>query len=163
MASQILNQVWNNSIPVDPILIARKMGANVYSSKSIGYEGDFFLHKGKPTIVYRPSSSSFHDRFVIAHELGHFVFAHSSKKRGTCDTLANFVLENSNPAEREANRFAVELLMPESVVYFAVCEAGLITVKDLADYFDVSTRSVRIRLKTIGLLNAPSYNNSVQT
>ena len=57
-------------------------------------------------------------RFSAAHELGHYLL-HRGKMRGVAlaDTPKNFTLteKQSNVHELEANRFAVELLMPETI------------------------------------------------
>lgn len=148
-AEDVLSNYWNNSIPVDPIVIAQRMGATVYSSKSIDYTGEFFFHEGAPTIVYKPSGNTRRDRFTVAHELGHFALGHDNAHR---DTLASFNTTNFDPAERNANRFAAELLMPEKVVWFAIQSTDLSTVEELCDYFDVSGMAMRIRLQNLGIL-----------
>lgn len=148
-SQEVLSTYWNNRIPVDPIVIAKAMGASVYSSESIQYPGEFFVHEGIPTILYKPSGNSRRDRFTVAHELGHFALNHGNAHR---DTISSFNIDNFDPAERDANRFAAELLMPEGAVRFAVHEAGLTSVEKLCNYFDVSGAAMRIRLQTLGMI-----------
>lgn len=148
-AQDVLSRYWDNKIPVDPISIAKKLGARIFRSESINYTGEFLFHEGKPIIVYKPSGNSKRDRFTIAHELGHLALNHGASHR---DTFSSFDTGNFIPEERDANRFAAEVLMPEAAVKFAVLEAGLTTVNELCDYFDVSATAMRIRLQTLGFL-----------
>lgn len=102
-------------------------------------------------------------RFTAAHELGHFVL-HRSEMGGRvsiADTPAEVELtdEQSNCHEREANRFAVELLMPASVCQaraaafrdaYHVCPRGPLAYQ-LAAEFLVSRETMRYRLNELGV------------
>jgi len=148
-AESALSAYWNNAIPVDPVIIAKAMGVSVYSSKSIDYCGEFFIQNKKPTILYKPSGKTQEDRFVIAHELGHFVLHHTGMKK---DQISSFKIDIPDSNEREANEFAINLLTPESAVRFAVRKAGLTSVEKLSSYFDAYETVVRFRLKSAGLI-----------
>ena len=87
-------------------------------------------------------------RFTIAHELAHFSL-HTS-------TASDFIDHNffrngdSNPMEAEANKFASELLMPETEFRKYVSDfAG--SIEALSKFFKVSTLAVRVRAKTLGM------------
>ena len=99
--------------------------------------------------------------FTIAHEIGHW-----EMHRGAGDEIhARFCrsdhvgataseLKQSVTLEREANRFAAALLMPEGLVRREVDEQGL-DVLALAGSFGVSGQAMQIRLETLRLL--PEY------
>lgn len=53
-------------------------------------------------------------RFTIAHEIGHYVL-HPRQGLEKTDTTANFVIWKNVGEEAEANIFAAELLMPETL------------------------------------------------
>jgi Zn-dependent peptidase ImmA (M78 family) len=87
-------------------------------------------------------------RFTIAHEIAHFS-RHRSQQRKFEDQ--NFFRNgDSNPMEVEANRFASELLMPDSVFREKV-KLFLGSIEAIAQYFKVSTLAVRVRAKNLGM------------
>lgn len=102
-------------------------------------------------------------RFTIAHELGHLILhgytsAHADRnfKIRLRDSQSS---EGSVTEEIEANRFAAELLMPESILrarlsdysleYAPADESNEQELRKLAREFDVSTQALSIRLATI--------------
>lgn len=100
-------------------------------------------------------------RFTIAHEIGHWVLHISAGKLYGCRP-ADIVEQPSEARpdkravrriEAEANRFAAELLMPETLVVPAATELGS-NVPALAERFDVSVPAIRVRLQQFGLLPA---------
>ena len=94
--------------------------------------------------------------FTIAHELGHYVlhrditdskFVDLQTKIIFCREVGNF----NNKIERQADLFAVYLLMPEKMVrdeYSKIKEPfNEKNLKQLADKFCVSMETMKIRLK----------------
>jgi Zn-dependent peptidase ImmA (M78 family) len=102
-------------------------------------------------------------RFTAAHELGHFVL-HRDEMGGRvsiADTPAEIELtvEQSNWHEREANRFAVELLMPAPLCLgratefkraYGVCPRGPLAYQLAAELL-VSREAMRYRLNELGV------------
>jgi Zn-dependent peptidase ImmA (M78 family) len=100
-------------------------------------------------------------RFTAAHELGHFVL-HRDQMDGRvslADTPAEIELtdEQSNRHEREANRFAVELLMPVEVCRaraaafekaYGACPRGPLAYQLAAELL-VSREAMRYRLDNL--------------
>ena len=93
-------------------------------------------------------------RFTIAHEIGHWVLHRDDIAdcviTRTIDRVPRAREEAKTPEqirEREANRFAAELLMPEDRIHAAVAEHGA-DVVDQAARFDVSALSMAWRLYT---------------
>lgn len=100
-------------------------------------------------------------RFTIAHEIGHLLLHvpvfHEVFYDPTTDVLE---VEEDPPAsglpelrrrEREANVFARELLMPESLVNAQARATGF-NLPALADRFEVSVPAMRLRLRLLKLL-----------
>lgn len=54
--------------------------------------------------------------------------------------------------ERQANLFAMELLMPSLAVQYCIMELNLTDIEDLALKFDVSERIMQKRLRQLGWL-----------
>lgn len=104
-------------------------------------------------------------RFTAAHELGHFVL-HRREMGGRvsiADTPASVEVsdEQSDRHEREANRFAVELLMPAGVCKaraaafqdtFGICPRGPLAYRLAAELL-VSREAMRYRLNELGVGN----------
>ena len=111
--------------------------------------------------------NSFHapvrQRFTIAHEIGHLLL-HETRAM-IVDTHVYRRDETSSMGtkkeEREANRFAAELLMPSDFVERAVDDAlsedpGITTkqlVSGLASAFQVSEQAMEIRLGNLNILS----------
>jgi hypothetical protein len=101
-------------------------------------------------------------RFTAAHELGHFVLHRRTMGRFRGDTDATLREADEDVAdqmEREANRFAVELLMPAEVCRARAdelrdkhgCWPRGVLVYRLASELLVSREALRYRLKSLGV------------
>jgi hypothetical protein len=101
-------------------------------------------------------------RFSAAHELGHFVLHRQAMGRFRADTDATLREAEGDAAdlmEREANRFAAELLMPAEVcraraaqlrARHGCCPRGVL-VSRLASKLLVSREALRYRLQALGV------------
>lgn len=87
-------------------------------------------------------------RFTIAHEIAHF--SRHRFQQAEFKDLNFFRNGESNPMEVEANRFASELLMPESAFRDKV-KVFSGSIEEIAQYFKVSTLAVRVRAKNLGM------------
>jgi len=111
-------------------------------------------------IIITDSNEPFeHQRFIIAHELAHYLFDyvgnHANREVG-CEVSAfkeTYPRENhSSEREVRANRFAAELLMPLKLFveqYNYAMEKSdnrIYTIKYLAKYFQVKEASVEKRI-----------------
>jgi Zn-dependent peptidase ImmA (M78 family) len=143
-AAEVLDRYWSPAvIPVDPVVIARRLGLSVFSAE-LGEEvwgmlasgtagSDIYLDRDQPPNRYR---------FSCAHELGHFI-----DRGGELTPGEAFVDRRSDDSvgradEVFANEFAGSLLMPEQAFRRA---ARSLDDFDLASHFDVSLDSVRYR------------------
>jgi hypothetical protein len=98
-------------------------------------------------------------RFTIAHEVGHWqlhVRAGTALVFDRAENIAEVGRPGDLPAklarrEGEANAFARELLMPESLVRQQAAETGC-NLPALAERFEVSVAAMRLRLRLLGLL-----------
>ena len=98
-------------------------------------------------------------RFTAAHELGHFVL-HKDRMAGfIADADISETDEANGDMEREANRFAAELLMPKEVIEaraeelekeHGACPRVVLAYR-LASELLVSREAMRYRLKTLGV------------
>jgi Zn-dependent peptidase ImmA (M78 family) len=87
-------------------------------------------------------------RFTLAHEIGH---ARLHAGDNVIDYRANIDYpEEGTEKEREANRFAANLLMPEDD-FLEVWRSRSGDVKRIANYFGVSEMAAGFRMKGLGL------------
>lgn len=98
-------------------------------------------------------------RFTAAHELGHAVLHRERMGRFRVDVTIDPSAEAADEMEREANRFAVELLMPAEICRargeamrreYGCCPRGVL-VYQLAAELLVSREALRYRLTDLGV------------
>jgi Zn-dependent peptidase ImmA (M78 family) len=101
-------------------------------------------------------------RFTAAHELGHALLHRARMGRFRTDTKILDDAEDTDDLEREANRFAAELLMPEEVCRAREaelreedkarggCPRGVLAYR-LASELLVSREAIRYRLAGLGV------------
>jgi Zn-dependent peptidase ImmA (M78 family) len=101
-------------------------------------------------------------RFTAAHELGHFLLHRATMGRFRADTEATLREAEDDVAdrmEREANRFAAELLMPADVCQaravelaerHGCCPRGILVYR-LSSELLVSREAMRYRLQALGV------------
>lgn len=85
--------------------------------ESLRFEIAGFMDRGTKTIGIVNTHSRECQRFTLAHELGHWLLHPEEVKfRDSPITALDAVSLTHDPAEREANAFAAELLMPQKTV-----------------------------------------------
>lgn len=106
-------------------------------------------------ITVNQASTLGRKRYSIGHEIGHWIYD-QGKGLYLCDAKDLNVPWNSrlktSPAERRANRFAAELLMPRDWFLEAASdrEMSFDTVEELREDFQTSRTSTAIRLVELG-------------
>lgn len=99
---------------------------------------------GQPYIAVNSRHSAARRRFTVAHELYHFLTKHHEDIALAAATAAGM-----EEIEKNANRFAALLLMPEDAV--RAIRAKGICLRHMAEVFDVSEQAMQIRLRDLGL------------
>ena len=89
-------------------------------------------------------------RFTLAHEIAHLVLHKDLIGDGVEDNVLYRSTKLSDDVERQANRYAADILMPAGVVrrYF---KSGQRAISELASIFEVSPEAMRIRLINLGV------------
>lgn len=135
--------------PLDVASLAEKMGVNIrYEPLEDNISGS--LKKDRATKKWIITVNSLHhphrQRFTIAHELAHYCLDSASKDDFT-DKI--FFRDGClSKVEKIANRYAAELLMPESAFK---CQVKISPrVEDIARYFQVSSAAVVFRASELG-------------
>ena len=120
--------------------------------------GFLYLKEKKPIIFVNYFHPEPRKNFTIAHELGHFILGHSGDLFVDKDLIIyrdSRSKEGKLRQEKEANRFAAELLMPEEMLIEEIVqnEYNLDKSEDvdkLSAKFGVSSQAMMIRLANIG-------------
>jgi len=152
-AAALLARHWDGKLPVDPRRIAAALGIRVVArggpdDPGYAYSGYFDNSGEQPVIEYNQSEAVVRQRFTIAHELGHYALGHASSPR---DTPASFSTK-ADGAERLANRFAAELLIPAKELRILLQTGKFKSVAEFADAFWTSQLAITYRMQGLGLI-----------
>jgi hypothetical protein len=150
-AKEVLDKYWADSggnlrFPVDPIKIARQMGAEVYlADLDLGVSGQLEVDDFARTILLSRDNGPTRQRFTCAHEIGHLVDRENrpNAPRVFIDYRDGRSSLGTNPDEIYANQFAAELLMPADEVKKLVRQGW--TTPSMSRRFGVSEAAMEIR------------------
>jgi Zn-dependent peptidase ImmA (M78 family) len=158
-AWELLQKTWVGEdrsrlvLPVDPFAIARKLGIQVFTDRSLPLDVSGMLRKqagyDDPEILLNANDSRNRQRFTCAHEIGHY----SQRVNEGIDGAWEYVdkrdalsSQGQKPEEIYANKFAAELLMPKKAVEQL---ASKYTAATLGHEFGVSADAMRFRLDNL--------------
>lgn len=142
--------------------VRSRLGGRVFPEASVtNLEFGYLRVPGKPAddgsrpnldIVLSPFTGEFHDRFTIAHELGHY-FLHCVAQDVKELTVRR---EGKNRAETEANWFAEGFLMPRELFVQAWNDAKG-SVPTLIHRFKVAADVIVMRYETLKKLGENGF------
>jgi Zn-dependent peptidase ImmA (M78 family) len=165
-AKSILKQCWNRAIPVDVDALkwfAANLRVNVIAHvRHDDFCGEYLpvgRHAGDPPLIcYNVRKPAARQSFAIAHCLGHHVLGHGKRPKET-----GYDVHTSDQREKDANAFAVELLMPEEAVREYIHHFHMehnLSMEALSRYFHVEPAVMALRLHSLGIetakISAPS-------
>ena len=144
------------SIPVDPVVLANKLGIRVSSAEFADPNiSGMIMVNGENVELLVNISDSYHRKiFTIAHELGHKIL-HLENGGKYVDFQVNMYRGCQNRGNKEydeeieANQFAAALLMDEELVKSIWPEIG--PLYELANLFNVSQSAMGYRIDNLGL------------
>lgn len=118
-AWQCLLDFHIRSLPVDVLQITRQIGIPVIPNRIAqelrhGELGKTYGDGHSWVIIYDDTLSIPQARFVVAHELGHFLLGHNEAFAKYANTTKRSA---GNPAEKQADQFAARLLCPSCVLW----------------------------------------------
>ncbi|WP_400164839.1 ImmA/IrrE family metallo-endopeptidase [Brevibacillus sp. TJ4] len=113
LIKQIVQRLVKQHGTNEPAYIASQKGILILYEDFKNIWGYFNMSKRIPMIHVNRNLDEHLQRFVIAHELGHRIL---HPKINVPFLRAN-TFQSIDRIEREANEFAVELLMPDSILY----------------------------------------------
>lgn len=125
----------------DPFELAKYTGRIVLNVPLIGFRG-FYQYLHRCHIIYVANDlTEFEMAFVCAHELGHS-FLHTDLNAAFIDGRTRFAKARY---EREADRFAIDLIMPDE----RFSEFLYMPTHDIAQSLGISDALVNYRLEQI--------------
>ncbi len=122
----LLDFCWNHGLPVVHL-------TNLPSGNGLKkFDGVAGVFEGRPVIATgKNHKSSAWMAFIVAHELGHIISGHVQE--GECIVDENIELDGeTDPQEKEADRFAVELIYGKNNVNYL--QSGYLTANKLVNY-----------------------------
>ncbi|MFE1037000.1 ImmA/IrrE family metallo-endopeptidase [Streptomyces sp. NPDC058807] len=164
-AKALLAQFGLDKEPIDPVLLAEKLGVLVVPQQMPDDVSGMLLRRGDERVIGMNEKHHVNRRrFTVAHELGHLQLHRGRPLILDTDTRVNFRDTVSSMAtdreEMEANRFAAALLAPESLVRRAAREAEFRTAQQLvqlmAKRFRMSDMAMNYRLINLGVIADPT-------
>lgn len=154
-ANELLEKACVTKPPIDVERLAGLCGVLVlYGDFPDSLSGLVFSHDGSAVIGVNQQHHTNRRRFSLAHELGHYLLGHHQESRGYEDRFHIDAAEGTAPgydwrAERAANDFAAEILMPRKLISHAFKKTQ--TPPVLAEMFEVSELAMGYRLMNLGL------------
>lgn len=124
--------------PIDPYQIARMIGLDVQEVVAPGWAGALQSNEEQAVAWLDKGEHPIRRRFTLAHEIGHLML----HPTGECFRDATFA---GSIQERQANHFAMELLVPFWMLQ-PIASKTKNDVEKLAEIFGVSLKAIRNRL-----------------
>lgn len=154
MPDQILNDLGITAPDqIDLVRIALSLGVKIKDRRLDGCEARIVGEGNRAIISIDDRVSSRRRRFSIGHELGHWMC-----HRGQCLACPKESIgqgpSTSNAAEKIADRFAAQLLMPSAMIKNISKRnngISLHTINDVVESFDVSRSAAALRIVEMDL------------
>jgi Zn-dependent peptidase ImmA (M78 family) len=127
-AEWVAARYGNGTMPIRPERIARRMGVEVYAMTAEDRSAVFLGPNGRPWIVVDVTARDNHQRFAIAHGLGHILLRHD---RPHLETPASFGADAPDHRDRAANQFAASLLVPTAQLRWCVTSGWMRNVDQI--------------------------------
>lgn len=108
----VIEELFSEYGTLEPFQLAEKMGINIFHHELGKVNGYYMMYNDVPNIVINKTLPRHFQTFVVAHEIGHAVLHPNVNSLLLQDTMYPI-----GRREREANIFAINLLLSDSMVY----------------------------------------------
>ena len=156
-AEHVLRIAESTTPPVMPREVARSLDVPVFDWAFPDEISGIFAQEGEAVAIgVNEVHPHARQRFTIAHELGHFIFAGGRDlfvDFAEADAGARYDDVRQHASETKANQFAADLLMPQRWIREDVAQLGL-DVTVLAKRYEVSEQALWFRLLALKFVQA---------
>ena len=139
-AKGLLKQYWDMKIPIDPEDCCSKLQLKIVK-KDLQY-CDGYLDGDNKTIYINNNLIRSRERYTIALQLAHYCLQHK--------TIDIFNKAYSKQDQSEANKFALDLLIPSIAIAALVQKHNINDPVKLRKAFDVTSVAMYNQLKRLG-------------
>jgi transcriptional regulator with XRE-family HTH domain len=151
-ADALLEAASITSAPVPIEGIIAGCGVQILPWNFDNVDGLVVEQDSQVAILFNTTQAPTRQRFTLAHELGHHLLRHADEFYVDLGGELSPNATGEHPgyswrAERAANEFAANLLMPSSMVRRAALETT--DVRALAEHFDVSPAAMGVRINAL--------------
>lgn len=148
-AQRVREDLWDDSLPVNPVIIAKRLGAQVFDA-NLPFDVSGIYRKdadGTEKIYLDTDDNLTRRRFSCAHEIGHMMDEDDQGPSVRIERRDSRASDGKSPAEIYANSFAAALLVPRSPLkrFLAV---GMDSAA-LAKIFGVSSATISHRIDNL--------------
>lgn len=152
-AEGILKTHWDQSVPVNVARIARAMSVVVAPGETGDACAILEITPQRTRRVTIASRDSFmRQRYGVAHAIGHVALHHLRPgMRHAIHVSESYHVDYEQRIEREANDFALRLLVPSEVLKFSVLQQHIHSAQELAHLFEVAPILIKQRLADLDL------------
>lgn len=151
-AESILLDYWDGRLPVNPVYLANKLGITVYKADITPSLSLTSIEEDKFTITVGANDDVLKHRFFIAHSIGHIVLNHLNKDTPSIKDTSSSFSSNAKNFEKDANTFALALLLPERLVNTWFNKMIRTDISEASKMFDVSEAALYQRLIDLKLM-----------
>jgi len=130
--------------------VAQHLGIEIREIRAETFDGALLRIRGTSRamiVLNRAISEPGRRRFTLAHEIGHFVLPDQQELTSPCGPTVIGSWAGLAPAERDANRFAADILIPRRLFLGISGKRPTLTLaKDIAARFGTSLTAAACRL-----------------
>jgi Zn-dependent peptidase ImmA (M78 family) len=152
----IYKKFLSNGYPFDVVNFGKELGIKIVKSNFENFNdklsGLIIRKDGQIIISVKAQDIEERQRFTVAHELGHFFLHQDYLDEGLMDGAFLMIDGAVNKIESEANNFAANLLMPESL-FRELWNNKTISLEKMAQSFYVSCSAIMTRAKFLKIAN----------
>lgn len=132
----------------NPFSLCTQLDIPVIIDKELNKEGYLICSDGQKMIFVSSKVQNKHrQKFIIAHEVGHFLMHQNQMYACSNVSLSSNAKVNTSRQEREANAFATEFLAPVDELRSLLPNSSLrlSDISVIADFFDISMSHAAIK------------------
>ena len=153
LAEGILKLHWDQTIPVNVAHIVKQMGVRLQLQPDLATSAVLSIDThNQAHIALQATLPSVHQRYVVAHALAHVALHHLRPgMRQAIHITEDFRLDFGLRRTAEANEFALQLLLPEAALHYAVQTMQARDWEELAHVFAVPPLFIKQRMADLQL------------